>query len=216
MGEIALNDDTLIDAIYEAAVVPERWPVVLHDLATSVEAAHGCFFSFHGDVTQWTGSALGAELIREWIAIEPRPLNTRSQRAFARHHSGFLTDLDIFTESEIADDPFYRDFLHPRGYGWCAGAFIDVPSGGALVYSVERHLERGPIEPGFIAYLDSLRPHLARAAVLAAQLGLERARAMAQALEAIDLPAAGFRHNGPVHAAHPSFRPLLPPARPER
>jgi DNA-binding CsgD family transcriptional regulator len=205
-----VTDEALIDAIYEAAVVPEHWPDVLHRVAMRVEAAHGTFFSYHGDVTQYTGSPLGIELIDDYVAAGAGLLNTRSTRAIARHHPGFLTDLDVFAESEIANEPFYRDFLYPRGYGWCAGSFIDVPSGGALVYSFERRFERGPIETPFVAYLDTLRPHLARAAVLAAQLGLQRARAMAQALEVIGLPAAVLRVGGTVHAANFSFGRLIP------
>src|SRR5262245_42285273 len=45
----------------------------------------------------------------------------------------------------------------------------------------------GPVPPEVAAKLDPLRPHLARAALLAAHFGLERARATVEALNLIGL-----------------------------
>jgi DNA-binding CsgD family transcriptional regulator len=58
--------------------------------------------------------------------------------------------------------------------------------------------------------LDPLRPHLARAALLSARLGLDRARAAATSLGLLGLPAAVLRRGGQVMAANAQLERLMP------
>jgi DNA-binding CsgD family transcriptional regulator len=53
--------------------------------------------------------------------------------------------------------------------------------------------------------LDELRPHLARASILSARLGLDRARSTIATLEAIGLPAAALAPSGRVISANAGF-----------
>lgn len=71
-----------------------------------------------------------------------------------------------------------------------------MPSGEVFCITVERWLGDGRDEPAAVAALDGLRPHLARAGLLSARLGLERARTMVATLEAIGLPAAVLTASG--------------------
>jgi DNA-binding CsgD family transcriptional regulator len=121
-----------------------------------------------------------------------------------------MTDADLFTDEEIDRDPFYTDFLRPRGYGWMVGNVFDAPTGELIAISAERKFARGPVEPRYVAALDRLRPHYARAAMLAARLGLERAAAMTKVLDLLRLPAAVLRENGALFAANESFGRLIP------
>jgi DNA-binding CsgD family transcriptional regulator len=75
---------------------------------------------------------------------------------------------------------------------------------------LERAYDKGPVREFAIKMLDSLRPHLARAALWSARLDLERAGAMAQMLEALELPGAALRGNGKLYASNPLFESLMP------
>ncbi|MFN2162081.1 MAG: hypothetical protein ACK2UN_08425, partial [Candidatus Promineifilaceae bacterium] len=87
-------------------------------------------------------------------------------------------------------------------FWYSTGSMIYVPTGDLLVFDIERAYGEPPVEPEAIERLNKFRPHLARAALISARLGLERARAMLQALNAVGLPAAAFGRNGVVLAAN--------------
>ena len=120
----------------------------------------------------------------------------------------FFVEQDFWSEDQIKIDPIYRDFFHPRGLGWSAGTGLQVPTGDSIVFSVERSLERGPIEPEHVAMLNSLRPHLARSALVSARLGLQRARGATEALSGLRLPALLLTEGGMVVEANEWMAPL--------
>ena len=72
----------------------------------------------------------------------------------------------------------------------------------SIVFSIERLYADGPVPRETAAALDQFRPHLARASIIAARLGLERARASVAALELIGLPAAIITGRHSVLAAN--------------
>lgn len=123
---------------------------------------------------------------------------------------GFIRDQDGFTEEEMRAHPFYASVLRPRGFGWAAGTAIIPPTGDTIVINVEKRFADGPIDPAVIPILDKFRPHLARAAVVAARLGLERARAASEALGIMGLPAAVVDGRGRLLAANAIFEQLIP------
>jgi DNA-binding CsgD family transcriptional regulator len=130
---------------------------------------------------------------------------TRSQRAtraINARHAGFLTEHDVYTDEELAADPLYHKLLWPAGLGWGAATVIPLPTGDTLFLSVERERARGPMERCVVQQLDALRPHLARSALMSARLQLERARAAAETLALIGLPALVFDERGKVLAAN--------------
>jgi DNA-binding CsgD family transcriptional regulator len=77
-----------------------------------------------------------------------------------------------------------------------------MPSGEIVGFTFERWIEDGRHDQDSVAFLDELRPHLARAGLLAARLGLERAQTAVKTLEAIGLPAAVLTRSGQVLAAN--------------
>jgi DNA-binding CsgD family transcriptional regulator len=200
------SDETLIDHIYEAAVVPEQWPDVLHRLSALVDGVGATLFAWDGQSAKWRATP---GLLTEAMTVFDRDgwaaRNTRATRSAALRHAGFVTDHDILTPEEMETDPFYKDFLRPHGVGWGAGSLIPVPSGEVLVLNLERTYGRGPVERAYVDLLDDLRPHLARAALLSARVGLERAKARVSALEEIGLPSAVVGMRGKVVASNPSL-----------
>lgn len=200
----------IIDDLYEAAAIADHWPQVLGSLTSLIDGAGASMFSFQPVGTRWVATPAMAQVVADFAALGRPEMNTRSPRAMAKRHPGFLTDHDVFTEEELRTDPFYQEILRPRGLGWCAGSAIFVPGGDMLVVSIERRFEQGPVSRPQVAVLDRLRPHIARAAAFSARLALERVRAAAQALELLGLPAAVLGTGHRVLAANALFEALIP------
>lgn len=197
-----MDATNLIDEIYEAAVVPERWAGVLDRLAARAGGVGTILFAASPNRFQWTASRAIQDVTAEWVASPFVADNLRGKRLVPLYEPRFLTDLDAIALEELEQDPFYRDFLRPRGWGWCVGTSIRATSGDSIVFSIERLYADGPVPRETAAALDQFRPHLARASIIAARLGLERARASVAALELIGLPAAIITGRHSVLAAN--------------
>jgi DNA-binding CsgD family transcriptional regulator len=201
----SVNFETLVDQIYEAGVVPERWPQVFDRLAGLADAEGAMIFAQAPGIPRWTSSERIRERIDRWTKSPYAFKNPRSDRLIPPNQPSFLTDLDRFTMAELDSEPFYRDVLRPGGLGWCAGTSVRSPSGDTLVISVEKAYAKGPIPRVIAEQLDGLRPHLARAALLSGRLGFEQASTAVATLELIGLPAAAVQQTGRVVAANPGF-----------
>ena len=136
----------LIDDIYEAAVVPERWLRVLDSMARISGGEGTMLFAYTQANVQWVASPAIQDVTSYWVNSEWVNRNGRGARLIPIREPRFLTDLDAFTPDEIEQEPFYTEFLRPLGLGWCVGTAIHSPAGDALVFSVERSHAKGPVE----------------------------------------------------------------------
>ena len=182
-------DSQLIDRIYECSFAPEFWPGVLDELAKIADAPGGHLFTASTKVLNWTASAIFRDTMERFANSDLVTRGQRCTRLCGARHAGFLTEYDLYTDEELGADPFYHDMLLPLGYGWGAGTAIPLPTGDTLFVTLERKHVRGPVESAIVQKLDALRPHLARSALMSAQLQLERARAASETLALIGLPA---------------------------
>jgi DNA-binding CsgD family transcriptional regulator len=206
---MTLVTEDLIDKVYEAAVVPELWDTVLDNVASRVGSAGGLLFAANSQCTAWIGSSIIAPLYADFIKDGFAAKNPRPQRAIARNHAGFVGDHDLFTREEMDRDPAYA-YMRDKGVGWCAGTIVQAPSGDLVIFSWERWFKDGPFSAETIASLDPLRPHLARAALISGRLGLVRARAAAEVLGLIGLPAAILSRSHRLVAANNLLERLIP------
>jgi DNA-binding CsgD family transcriptional regulator len=206
-----LSDNAdLIDSIYEASAVPELWLKVLGTLSGRIDAALSSVFVERTDGTiRWVGTEGATRLFQEFLSHQPPLEPIRLQRAAELDHDGFYTDLD-FDDPEIFRHPVYTDFLYPRNFGWHAAARFSLPTGETASIGFERYRDRGPFEQSCINELNALRPHLGRAVVMAAQLGLERAKGMTAALSVVGIPAAVLKPNATIFIANDLFQKLVP------
>ena len=191
-----MTQATLIDEIYEAGVLPEKWPAVLDRLAAIADAKGTLLFAAAPGKPSWLSSEAIRGMVEDWVNGPFLQKNSRGERLIPIKEPRFLTDLDAFTMEELEKDEYYQQFLRPRGMGWCVGTSIRSPSGDALVFSIEKTFAKGPVPAGVAAELDQLRPHLARAALLSGRIGLERARATVAAFEMMGLPAVVLTRQG--------------------
>jgi len=188
--------DDLIDRIYEASFIPEKWPRILDDLAGMTEAKGGLLFSARDKVLSWTTSDNLEEVFQTYVMDGWFARCDRRVCMMGKAHDSFLIENDYWSQEEFETNPIYQDFFRPRGLGCSAGTGLMLPTGDRIVFSVERTLDRGPMEKPFVERLNDLRPHLARSALIAARLGLKSATGASEALTKLGLPTILLDANG--------------------
>ena len=192
----------LIDRIYECSFVPELWPGVLDDLAKLVDASGGLLFAGRDRVLNWTSSAVLSEVFQTYVSDGWFAKCSRRICLMTQNQPSFFVEHDFWTEDQLNETPIYRDFFRPRGLGWSAGTGLVMPTGDSIVFSVERQFERGPIEQNHVQILNELRPHLSRAALIAARLSLKSASSASNVLALMGLPALVIDESGVVVEAN--------------
>jgi DNA-binding CsgD family transcriptional regulator len=80
-----------------------------------------------------------------------------------------------------------------------------MPTGELVVFSFDRWTREGPHRQQHLAALNALYPHLARTALVAARLRLDRASTAAMTLQMIGLPAAVLTNSGRLLSSNTSF-----------
>lgn len=196
-----MDISSIIDEIYEAAVVPDLWIRTLDRMATMSDAEGALLFTTGSDGARCISSPALASLMKDWGPSGWIERDIRCKRLLPLNGSRFLTDLDGFALEELDHEPFYTEFLRPRGLGWCAATTIRMPAGN-LIFSIEKAYRKGPVGRHVVEMLDTLRPHLARATLLSIRAGLGRTQATLDILQTIGIPAAVLTHNGRAMAAN--------------
>lgn len=199
----------LIDDIYEAAFVPQRWEVVLDRLAsisTSTTAAIMVLGERHPP-RGMVSASLAAVFAQDFIQAGDWERSARVRTMLAIRPPGFVLVDDFVSAADSATDPVWAQ-LSAHGVAHQLCTMIPMPSGEMVTFTTERRLEHGRYRLRDIAALDALRPHLARSSLVSARLGLERARAATAAMEALGLPAAILTRSGIVTATNDLFEAL--------
>jgi DNA-binding CsgD family transcriptional regulator len=194
--------ETLVARIYEASADAELWPGVLHDIAGAVDAAGGVILTRRRD--SWLGwrysSAMAPGLDRYLRNGAARSGSTKRLLDFPR--SAFVIESDLFTEEEYLADPMMAEWGTPADLHHGAATAIHAPTGDLVVVQFNRRIGHAQFRHTEVETLDALRPHLARAGLLAARWRLERLRAAAEALAIIGIPAAILDADGRLLAAN--------------
>ncbi len=178
------------ELLYEAAFVPELWTPALDRLANASGSIGSTIFVF-GESGRARGATLDnlTDLLASFVASDTLRFSTSVVRMCETKPNSFV-EVDAFmTAEEIAQDPI-RIQLRARGIGAHVCTAIPMPGGELVIYVLQKPLDAGRYDDDEIARLDSVRPDLARAGLIAARLGLERARGMVGALEGLGLAAA--------------------------
>jgi DNA-binding CsgD family transcriptional regulator len=204
--ERMMSDDLelLVDRIYEAAVVADEWPPVLHDLAGLVDAGGAALITATGD--QYGGWRLSPGLGQAadtYLRSDAPQRSLSLPRLLAANWAGFLTDQDIFnSDDEYSADPLISEWASPSGFFRGVGTAIHVPNGDVAIVQLHRRTGQPVFSAEDVGRLNALRPHLARASVLTTRWREERLRSATQALELLGLPAAVLDPGGRVLAAN--------------
>ncbi|WP_169803544.1 helix-turn-helix transcriptional regulator [Sphingomonas adhaesiva] len=199
-----MPDDDLVGRIYEAALMPERWPMLLEALALHV-GARGGTLGRHSDGDPHLITSPGiASMVEAFVAGGYHADNVRSAPLLRIDRPGFVSEYEVHDEEARLTLPVYRDFLTPNNFDKAAGTVILGASSDRLVLTVEGFWDREGLERA-VPQLDVLRPHLARAAILAAELQLRECRSIVEAFGRIGAGAAILGRRGEVIAHNDRF-----------
>lgn len=199
-----------LDLIYEAAFVPETWDKVLDVMAQGAEAHGTAMFNSSARMTRAIASASLDDLSQKMLNEGWINRNTRAEKLLTIDHQGFINEADYFSEDDYNTQPIFTDVMQPLGYGFGTSTFITSPSGERMIFAVEKKKHTGPVSSDAIAYLDQLRPHLARAAMMSSRLAFEKVKAAMEALQLSGLPSAVLHHDGRVIGANALLQNMAP------
>ncbi|MEP9374087.1 hypothetical protein ABLE85_18655, partial [Mesorhizobium sp. KR1-2] len=180
----------VLDLIYEAAFVPEQWNKVLDAMAHGADAHGAALFNASSTSMHALSSAslddLSAKMLGEgWLSR-----NIRAAKVLTLEYDGFVDEAEFFTQEDYDTLPIFTEVMKPLGYGFGTATAIFTPSSDPIVFAVEKKKVKGPMTAAAISYLDQLRPHLARAAMMSSRLEFEKVNA---AMEALQISGVDFR-----------------------
>jgi DNA-binding CsgD family transcriptional regulator len=156
---------TSAETFVAACVSSDQMPFALEQLSHSVGAEGAVLIRSRGPVV--LDLAASASLVDDVASYADgnRPPDPRAGRVTPLMSEAFRVDADDFSDDEIGRDPFYQDFLAPRGLGWHACALLaGGGAGDSLHLSFKRKLRAGPFAARDLAMLTTQLP-LLRAAV---------------------------------------------------
>jgi DNA-binding CsgD family transcriptional regulator len=177
----------------------------LDELAKIADGRGGHLTAVSAKGVNWVCSPDMREFVERTLACNYAARGKRIGYIIGARHPGFLKEQDFFTEEEILSDPLRREILGdtwPEAAGFGAATAVPLPTGETIIFGLERNRDCGFVGAEIVARLDELRPHLARVALFSARLQLQQARAAAETLGLIGLPALVFDELGKVLAAN--------------
>jgi DNA-binding CsgD family transcriptional regulator len=202
-----VND--LIASIYEAGAFPDRWPITLHKLGTTLGAMGGNLIRSTANSLEMQSSPGVAEVTEAFAREGWNANNSRVSRLLGRAvHGGFLTDSDLHSEDELATLPIYKEFLNPRGLAAGAATIVQGARDDALIVALEA-FESHSASRAAVPLLDQLRPHMARAAILSGEMQTARVGGLIEAFNALDSAIGLLDRNGKLLAASARFGDYL-------
>lgn len=176
----------IIDSFYEAAVRPELWRSILHQMSMIV-GAEGALLLGHPISTV---GAIWSEGVDETVDFGARngwyARNARLMRGvpvLAEAPGQFVTESTLFSREELDRLPFNAEFVNRMGFRWFAGGILSADNGHLIALSIERRTRKEPFSTAELAMLRSILPHMQRAGRLSLNLALARASGMLDAFE---------------------------------
>jgi DNA-binding CsgD family transcriptional regulator len=193
----------IIDQIYESSLVPQQWQRTLEAIGDFIDAVGGVLVTGELNPDHWVASRSAAESMARIVRDDALRKGSLPRRVLEGHRQPrFFADQEHFSIEEFAEEPLIRDYFLPIGMFWGASTSFFLPTGESILVGWRRATEAGPFSPEALQKLDALRPHLGRAALIAARLRRESALAAAAALAALRLPALVLDHRGKILAAN--------------
>lgn len=169
-----------VECFREATVLPERWPQALDLIAEHLNSDGATLLLAPTRPHLVACSTSLTPFIKQHFEL-PFP-DPREQRVCPRLGDGFMPDHAFFSSQEIGREPYYQEFLVPRGYGWNAAAAL----GDGLLISLKRGAKRGPYDETELAALDAVLPWLRAASRVAAMTWRSTLSSQLRVLERID------------------------------
>ena len=172
-----------VDDVMAAAILGDGWEPALAGFSYAC-GAHGAVLMRNR--VDHLLAAITTDEIAESVkvfAAGQTPPNSRYSRVKHDGTARFRVDHDDYADAELADDPFYQEFLRPVGYFWHANVALTIGRDEIVELSLKRRLAAGPYQRADAAQLDAAAPDLLVAARLAKYTLDAEARGMTRLLE---------------------------------
>lgn len=203
-----MNEDDLIERIYEAPFDPQQWSGILEGLSDIAGARGGLVYSFPVNPNIYLVSSGLTDFVARLLE-DPRPLTQPIQeRLLALPGHGFISNHDAFNAQEREELPIFRDLHRPYGLEHIISNKIVTPLDYSVLFTFMRETAKGPVPTADIARLDRIRPHLARAVTLATRNEFQQIRNANEALGATGLATAAIDAVGRVIDCNTLFSSL--------
>lgn len=170
--------DHLVNLIYDTLDDKSAWRRVLESLneALGTRAVHMLAFdATHGTLSFSDGANMAPQIdieyIRTYQYLDPRVNQMRAQPGDTWMHCH-----EHFDEEFVANDPFYQEFLLPNGARYLSACKLVEDSTATIMLACLRRPADGPLPAEAIAFLDRVRPHMARACRIASRISCTRPR----------------------------------------
>jgi DNA-binding CsgD family transcriptional regulator len=141
------------------AVLADTMPSALDALAARAGADGAVLVRSRADIP--IGAVASPQIVEPVTAYiaGDRPDDPRIAGVHPSLSEGFRLDQDDFSLRQIARDPYYQEFLKPRGFGWHACALLgEEPNGEQVHISIKRRLDRGPFARNDLALVEHELP----------------------------------------------------------
>lgn len=211
---MTLSDETerAIEACYDAALQPERWPAALQLLGESL-GADSCTFSTGDrlcDPFRMPRSEAHEAFAERWIAFEAHAPDPHLTKAHTFRPSGdaFILEQDVITDEERATGAYYTQIAVPADRVWWAGVGFEVAD-AKWCLPLYRSAARGPFTNAEAAYAATVARHLARIVSLALQVREAGVSATLEVLESLRYAAVVLDIAGEVTRLNDAARGLL-------
>jgi DNA-binding CsgD family transcriptional regulator len=163
---------TASEAILNACFTPDGMAAALQEIANTTNA-EGATLTYSHRTTQL--GAITSQSLLEHVApyiSADRPHDPRPQRVNPNLTEGFRLDQDDFSEGEIERNPFYQDFLRPRGFGWHACALLSgSPESQTVNLTLRRTTRQGAFEAEDLSVLSVQLPLIRATARITEMMG---------------------------------------------
>ncbi|HTW52859.1 MAG TPA: LuxR C-terminal-related transcriptional regulator [Stellaceae bacterium] len=158
------------DELLAAALLGDGWEDGLQQLAEAAEAGGATLMRLRN------GQPLAVLSSTSWIEADATMIAggaPPSPRLYFPDHvfgQGFVSDVDVWPEEALRRDPYFQEFLLPRGVFYHAKARLADDDDERVSLSLKHFSCLGPYEPADIAALDCLLPKLQMAVRIARRM----------------------------------------------
>ena len=206
-----INEDRIapvLDAIYDAAVLPDRWPAVLRHLGSLFNSHFADVFARSDDWSVYRGLAVGLdkadyedEFLDGWCKR-----NVWSKAKPVRLAGEVLPTWKMVAKKDVLRSDIYNEYLQPRGLNEGLRLAIWAGEGWIQDISLLRPWSAGPFDQAEIGLGMMLLPHLQRAARASRQMAGMKA---ACSMDGMTRPAFLVDGNGHVMRLNAAADELL-------
>jgi hypothetical protein len=144
--------------LLSTALLEAEWGEALERFAKAVEADGAAIVRINDRNSPAWHSSSGFAEVETSIWSGRAPSSPRRIFPDEGFEHGFHTDNEFFSAAELARDPYYQDFLRPRGVFWHAKAkLVHNGAGARTTLTLKRPLKLGTYQPQDIAVLSENR-----------------------------------------------------------